>query len=84
MNEIFFREADEAVKKLSRWQKFYIRVLRVALYLGDERRDGWSGALPFYLFWCEFCKDYGKDYPHKNDPQLHCPRCDAYFKLNIL
>ena len=79
MNFVFSRKAQEAVKKMTQWQKFKIVVLGMRIYLGHERHEGWSAANPFYLFWCYACGKYSKDYPHSSlaVPRLDCCYCGA-------
>ncbi|MBU6415053.1 hypothetical protein KGQ34_02330 [Patescibacteria group bacterium] len=64
MNFALAREAQEALKKTTRWQRFCMKMRGKKLYLGCEQKEGWSGKLPFYLFWCSACEHYAKDYPH--------------------
>lgn len=64
MNLALAREAQEALKKTTAWQQFCMKMRGKKIYLGSEQKEGWSGSLPFYLFWCESCDHYAKDYPH--------------------
>lgn len=64
MNLAFQIEAQQATARLSWFAKFRVCQLGKKLYLGHEKRDGWLGPLPFYLFWCGECEHYAKDYPH--------------------
>ena len=77
MNIVFAREAQEAIKKMSRWQKFQMQYRGKKICLGQEKRDGWTGELPFYLFWCRGCEHYAKDYPHGyiERQYLNCSYC---------
>ncbi len=47
---------------------------------GPEKHAGWSGSLPFYLFWCDECEHWCKDYPHGYEEKqyLRCHYCNAY------
>lgn len=48
--------------------------LRGYVYIGEEKHEGWSGSLPFYLFKCPkhgLVKSYAKG--HKK--RLECPEC---------
>lgn len=42
-----------------------------------EQREGWSGELPFYIFWCEDCATFSYDYPHGREHRryLTCNHC---------
>ena len=51
------------ISDLSRFQLWRIRQGRKH-YLRHERREGWTGDLPIYLFWCGKCKRISLDYPH--------------------
>lgn len=80
MNFVFARETQEAFKKMTRWQKFKARWLGRKIYLRHEQREGWSGKLPFYLFYCAGCKRIAKDYPHGHIERryLNCSFCGAH------
>lgn len=61
-------------KRLSHLEKFFLR-LGFTIYAGHETREGWSGSLPFYFFFCRHCEEYVKDYVHGFDSYLNCPNC---------
>lgn len=42
-------DARNAFRKLSFFQTFFVRSGR-KIYIGHEKREGWKGELPFYLF----------------------------------
>jgi hypothetical protein len=48
--------------------------LKNRAYLRHDRREGWSGELPFFL---ALCRHHGffVDYPHGYDEYLSCPDC---------
>lgn len=79
MNFVFCREAQETAKKLSWWKKFKMMQLGRKVYVGHEKREGWSGKLPFCLFYCPDCKRIAKDYTHGHIERryLICSYCDA-------
>lgn len=80
MNFVFCREAQETVKKVTRWQRLRMEVFGSKVCIGHEKRDGWNGELPFYLFLCKACKRFAKDYPHGHIERqyLNCSFCDAH------
>ncbi len=80
MNTAFATEAREATLKMTPHQKLLMEKRGKKIYLGHEQRKGWSGKLPFYLFWCEDCKQYAKDYPHGHIERryLLCAHCGVY------
>lgn len=80
MNYAFAREANQALSKMTPWQKFKMRYRGKKIYLGHEKRENWSGFLPFYLFWCEDCQHYAKDYPHGfiERQYLTCSHCGIH------
>ena len=44
------------------------------VYVGEEKKEGWSNSLPLYLFECPkhgIVKDYAKGF-HK---RIECPKC---------
>ena len=49
---------------MTTFRKFRMQGLGKKLYIGHEQREGWSGRLPFYLFFCGECEHFAKDYPH--------------------
>jgi hypothetical protein len=68
----------QELQKLSEQEKSRIRSGKKH-YLGHETWEGWSGALPIYLFWCGECQNYTLDYPHGfiQSQYLLCHRCDT-------
>lgn len=76
MNAQYGIEAQAAVKKMSGWQKIQMKRGK-KIYLGHEQREGWTDKLPFYLFWCEDCEHFAKDYPHGyiENQSLICSHC---------
>jgi len=63
-NLVFHLEACKEWDKLSEWQKRRLKLSSKKLYIGHEKREGWLGELPFYIFWCHECDHCAKDYPH--------------------
>lgn len=49
------------------------------LFIGNEKREGWRGELPFYIFKCEACERATKDYPHGHIEHQYmlCSDCGA-------
>lgn len=64
MNIAFALEAKRALAETTPLQRFLMRRMGKKLCLGHEHREGWTGKLPFYLFWCGDCRHVAKDYPH--------------------
>lgn len=79
MNITLAAEAKEAVAKTTPFQRFLMSQGK-KLFIGEERRAGWSGKLPFYLFFCGDCGHYAKDYPHGfiERQYLLCSHCGAH------
>ena len=79
MNIALAQEARRALETTSEFQKFRMKDRGKKIYIGDEQREGWSGKLPFYLFWCSACSHYAKDYPHGHIERryLICSFCDC-------
>lgn len=77
-------EADKAFEHTSKLAQYAVRKLGLRLPVGKEKRAGWSGALPFYLFWCGECDNAAKDYPHgfAGNRYLICSRCNARHDFN--
>jgi hypothetical protein len=65
--------------KLSAWQKYRIKNHDVKVLVARERREGWRGELPFYIFWCGDCGDFSYDYAHGHIDRryLNCHRCNG-------
>ena len=80
MNEVFAREAREALPKISEADRLLLEEHGREIYIGHEQREGWSGQLPFYLFRCEECGKCAKDYPHGHIERqyLLCSECGAH------
>jgi len=51
------------------------------IFLGNGRRDGWRGELPFYLFWCKRCEKFSVDYKHWFNPFVTCQSCGTQFSF---
>lgn len=83
MNIAFVMEARQALEKTSSFQKFLMKCRGEKIYLGDEQREGWTGKLPFYLFWCGRCEKYAKDYPHGyiERQYLICSHCGEIYNF---
>lgn len=86
MNHDFAEEALDAAEKMSRWQKFEMSVFGRKIYIGHEQRDGWSGKLPFFLFWCQTCQHFAKGYPNgqPSDRYLICSNCNAEYDFTTI
>ena len=80
MNTVFAAEANDALAKATPREKRLMEQNGKKLYIGHEQREGWSGALPFYLFFCKDCGRYAKDYPHGylDLRYLLCSHCRAH------
>jgi len=64
---------------LNLWKRLRLRLLgRVCI--GNYRKPGWSGTLPFYAF---TCPNHGVvvDYPHGYNGRLDCQNKDYAFYL---
>lgn len=77
MNYVFAIEAKEKLKTMTEAKKNKMQSGK-KIYIGHEKREGWLGELPFYIFWCESCGNYAKDYPHGHIEfqYLKCSYCD--------
>lgn len=86
MNFVFAREVQEAVKKMSGWQKFKMRVFGVKILAGYEISEDSEARSSLYLFWCKDCRHYAKDRPHNNIPnrRLECSFCGVWYDFNPL
>ena len=78
MNIAYTIEAQKVLKTMSWIQKYRMQRGK-KIYLGHEQRKDWTGKLPFYLFWCEDCEHFAKDYPHgyPENQSLICSHCGA-------
>lgn len=65
-----------SVQRAPGWKKRLAK-LGFALFLKMDRKQNWSGELPFYLFCCEGCGQLVTDYPHgfPENQRLVCPEC---------
>ena len=64
-NPQMHKKAQEAAGNLFGFTKWFLRIgIRRFIYLGHEQKSKWGDKLPFYLFLCEECACYAKDYPH--------------------
>jgi len=75
---------DEFLPMLSFLEKFKVQFLRYAIKVNEERREGWSGYLPFYLFYCWHCWGFSYDYPHGYKNYFICHREDCRGKAQEL
>jgi len=79
-------EAREVAKKLTPVQVFLAKYFGKKIYLcheGPEKHEGWTGSLPFYLFWCSGCEHWAKDYPggFPEERRLCCSNCSARYSF---
>lgn len=74
MNSEFAKEAEQAIKRMSDRQKSKIKRGK-KIYIGQEMRANWTDFQPFYIFWCEDCKKFSKNYPHY-DPVFYRLQCN--------
>jgi len=65
-----------AVQRALRKKRFLAN-LGFKVLLKYERKPGWNGELPFYMFKCQNCKLLACDYPHGFEERqyLSCPEC---------
>jgi len=78
MNLVNGLELQKHLSHLSALQK--LRIMRGAkVRVAEEQREGWSGKLPFYVFWCDQCENFSYDYPHGyiDRRYLKCHACEA-------
>ena len=73
-------EAQKELRKLNLFQKLLIRLGRKH-YLGKRTQPGWTGYLPFYLFWCSHCRKYYVDHLHGLEGYVTCYRCWIHYIL---
>ena len=79
-------EAREAAQILSPFKTFLAKRFGKKIYLcheGPEKHEGWTGQLPFYLFWCSVCEHWAKNYPNgfPERQRLHCSNCNARYSF---
>ena len=77
MNLEYAVEVHGHLKTMSTWRLSLMKAHGRKIYIGHEQREGWTGKLPFYLFWCETCEHFSKDYPHGHIERqcLICSNC---------
>ena len=61
--------------KIPFWQKVRIWTFG-PIKVREEKRDGWSGKLPIYRFFCKDCGKFREDYLHGYTDRLDCPVCN--------
>jgi len=72
-------EIQQAVSDLSTFSKWRLKHGQ-KIFLGLETRKNWTGYSPFYLFWCQNCSRYAKDYPRGFfQNYLCCPFCETTY-----
>ena len=71
------REAQKVWDALSDSDKNRVKHKGAQILLGEETREGWSGYLPWYLFWSTCCNKPSKDYAHgfPGDQYFLCSHC---------
>lgn len=54
--------------------------------VGMETREGWSGYLEFFVFWCGDCEAFSKDYGHSWPERRYvtCQRCGRNFPHPVM
>ena len=80
MDFAFAVEAQKKIQTISVFKRFIMVVLGRRVYIGHEQRNGWSGRLPFYLFWCSECEHFAKSYKHGyvERQYLICSHCEIH------
>ncbi len=77
--ESFYLDAAQLNKYLPALSESRKKAIRSGekIRVCEEQREGWSGKLPFYIFWCPRCENYAYDYPHGHIERqsLNCHRC---------
>ena len=70
---------DFAERRLNLIEKLKIQ-LKGHIYIGNEKREGWKEAAPFYMFKCPV-HGYVKN-AIKGRERLECPECLEDMKAN--
>ena len=70
-----------AVQRIPEWKRRLARLTGWKIPVGLETRPGWSGSLPFYVFWCYDCNTWSKDHAHsqRGKRYINCMYCGKYF-----
>lgn len=76
------QEARRLAETRTERERYLMQKCGKKIYLGHEgpdKHEGWTGELPFYLYWCQHCEHWAKDYPHgfEDRQRLACPNCQA-------
>lgn len=56
-------DLQRCVRTIPAW-KLKLASSSYKIPVGKETREGWSGYLKFYVFWCALCGVFSKDYAH--------------------
>lgn len=77
MDQLDAAQLREHLPRLSERQKDRIQYNGAKIQVCEEQREGWTGKLPFYIFWCPRCDDFAYDYPHGfiENQYLSCHQC---------
>ncbi|HSE34699.1 MAG TPA: hypothetical protein VLB83_01120 [Candidatus Paceibacterota bacterium] len=83
MHPEFSAEAEALVAHMPSSVLSTLRTTGWKLRLRKEQRQGWSGSLPFYFFWCPECEHFAKDYPHGFIARqyLTCSHCGIHHEF---
>lgn len=54
----------ETLNKIPKWKLALARHWGRKISVGMETREGWNGHLEFFIFWCDVCEVFRKDYGH--------------------
>jgi len=73
------RVLEQKAENLSLWQEFQIHILNKKIFAGKFQKEGWSGEIAFYVFYCWDCGEITYDYPHGfiHKQYLICGKCEA-------
>lgn len=76
-------ELQKTLARLPKWKLALAKYRGTKISVGMETREGWSGYLEFFVFWCPDCEAFSKDYAHSWPEKRYvtCQRCkqNLYF-----
>lgn len=76
-------DTQKAIREIPEWKLRFAQQTGWKIPVGPETRPGWSGSIPFYVFYCPDCEVFSKDYGHSwpESRYVNCQRCDRLFRF---
>ncbi len=79
-------DLQKTLARIPKWELDHAQYRGKLISVGMETREGWSGYLEFFVFWCPECSAFSKDYGHSWPERRYvtCQRCRRNFPHPVM